>query len=70
MIAAQAGTDRENALDNVVPEAMSLITGRMVDPQGGFRCGRPAHLTALRKHNRFGNRRRLWVPQDNLADLA
>ncbi len=33
MIAAQASTDRENALTTVVPQAMGLTTGRMADPQ-------------------------------------
>ena len=32
-IASQAGTDRESAMATVVPEAMSLTTGRMADPQ-------------------------------------
>lgn len=33
MIAAQAGTDRDTVMDRIVPETMSLTTGRMADPQ-------------------------------------
>jgi NAD(P)-dependent dehydrogenase (short-subunit alcohol dehydrogenase family) len=33
LIAAQAGTDREGAMATVAPEAMSLSTGRLADPQ-------------------------------------
>jgi NAD(P)-dependent dehydrogenase (short-subunit alcohol dehydrogenase family) len=33
MIGAQAGTERENVLDTVVPEMMDLTTGRMAEPQ-------------------------------------
>jgi NAD(P)-dependent dehydrogenase (short-subunit alcohol dehydrogenase family) len=33
MFGAQAGADRDTVLDTIVPEAMRLSTGRMVDPQ-------------------------------------
>jgi NAD(P)-dependent dehydrogenase (short-subunit alcohol dehydrogenase family) len=33
IIAAQAGTDRETVLATVAPQAMSLTTGRLADPQ-------------------------------------
>lgn len=33
MIAAQAGTDRDTVLDEIVPRMMNLTTGRFVDPQ-------------------------------------
>jgi NAD(P)-dependent dehydrogenase (short-subunit alcohol dehydrogenase family) len=33
MIANQAGTDRDNVLDNIVPEMLKLATGRFVLPQ-------------------------------------
>ena len=32
-IASQAGTDRDNVMDSVVPELMKLSTGRMAEPQ-------------------------------------
>lgn len=33
IIAARAGTDRDTAMDSLVPEMMALRTGRLVDPQ-------------------------------------
>jgi NAD(P)-dependent dehydrogenase (short-subunit alcohol dehydrogenase family) len=33
IFAAQAGTDRDTVLTTVAPQAMGLITGRLVDPQ-------------------------------------
>ncbi|WP_371783240.1 SDR family NAD(P)-dependent oxidoreductase [Streptosporangium subroseum] len=33
IIAAQAGTDRDNVLNSVAPEMMKLSTGRLVEPQ-------------------------------------
>lgn len=33
IIAAQAGTDRDTAMDTVVPGMMQLTTGRLIDPQ-------------------------------------
>jgi NAD(P)-dependent dehydrogenase (short-subunit alcohol dehydrogenase family) len=33
IFAAQAGTDRETVLTTVAPQAMGLVTGRLVDPQ-------------------------------------
>jgi NAD(P)-dependent dehydrogenase (short-subunit alcohol dehydrogenase family) len=33
ILAAQAGTDRDTVLTTVAPQAMGLITGRLVDPQ-------------------------------------
>ncbi|MFG2533392.1 SDR family NAD(P)-dependent oxidoreductase [Streptomyces sp. NPDC048516] len=32
-IAAQAGTDKDNVINNVVPQMLSLTTGRFVEPQ-------------------------------------
>ncbi len=33
IIAAQAGTDRDNVMNSVAPQMMNLTTGRLVDPQ-------------------------------------
>lgn len=33
MFAAQAGTDRDDVLDNITPAMMNLTTGRLADPQ-------------------------------------
>jgi NAD(P)-dependent dehydrogenase (short-subunit alcohol dehydrogenase family) len=33
IIAAQAGTDRDDVMDNVAPQMMNLTTGRLADPR-------------------------------------